>query len=70
MDVTCISSLYTSYHASGNRVEFAYESGQPVKKLLTTYEDRGKLDHMDGWCKYANFNSSFEPHIKSPADLE
>ncbi|EER17901.1 hypothetical protein Pmar_PMAR027617, partial [Perkinsus marinus ATCC 50983] len=35
--------LQTSYHAFGNRVEFAYKSGQPVEEFLATYGDRGRV---------------------------
>ncbi|KAF4727701.1 PCI domain-containing protein 2, partial [Perkinsus olseni] len=47
--------LQTSYHAFGNRVEFAYKSGQPVEEFLMTYGDRGRLYgvFVDGQYKFS-----------------
>ncbi|KAF4713322.1 PCI domain-containing protein 2 [Perkinsus olseni] len=47
--------LQTSYHAFGNRVEFAYKSGQPVEEFLTTHGDRGRLYgvFVDGQYKFS-----------------
>ncbi|KAF4690344.1 26S protease regulatory subunit 8, variant 2 [Perkinsus olseni] len=47
--------LQTSYHAFGNRVEFAYTSGQPVEEFLTTHGDRGRLYgvFVDGQYKFS-----------------
>ncbi|KAF4672590.1 PCI domain-containing protein 2 [Perkinsus chesapeaki] len=54
-EATRSDRLQSSYHAFGNRIEFAYKSGQPLEEYFMTYGDRGRVYgvFVDGQYKFS-----------------